>query len=137
MNNTTIESPQPASQAHFPAQTLDIAERLAYWLHFTRAIYYASFIIAICAMLSISMSLGMGPSRPALVPVLALAVLWGVLVAVIGIWLGRSAQQLKLGVLENDFEKVGSGFRTLRYYFILLGLGSGIELLSTCIGLVA
>lgn len=115
----------------FSGEGAAVVASLATWMRGMSILLYvvlAMMVIGSCAGLAVGSAEGIGMT-------IGFGVV-GLLVAAAATWLRRAASGFEQGVLSDDEITIGEGFRNLRAYLILVGIGSVLSMLSTLVDLL-
>jgi hypothetical protein len=114
----------------FSPEGASVVASLAAWMRGLSIFLYLAlaFILAFIAVLHCAYSAADAPDRPT--PVVGFLVL-GVCIGAAARWLRGAAEGFERGVMIDDETTLGQGFRNLRAYLILVGIGSILSLLDT------
>lgn len=115
----------------FSGEGAAVVASLATWMRGLSILLYvllAMLVIGSCAGLAVGNAEGIGMT-------IGFSVV-GLLVAAAATWLRRAASGFEQGVLSDDEITIGEGFRNLRAYLILVGIGSVLSMLSTLVDLL-
>lgn len=110
----------------FSGEGAAVVASLATWMRGMSILLYL-----LLAMVLIGSCMGLATGRPEGVGLTIGLLLVGLLVGAAASWLRRAATGFEQGVLSDDEMTIGQGFRNLRAYLILVGIGSILSLLST------
>lgn len=137
MQDNPFAPPSVAADLHdqralvFSGEGAAVVASLATWMRGLSILLYillAMLVIGSCAGLAVGSAEGIGMTIGFLVA--------GLLVAAAATWLRRAASGFEQGVLSDDEITIGEGFRNLRAYLILVGIGSVLSMLSTLVDLL-
>lgn len=137
MKDNPFAPPSAVSDPHaqralvFSGEGAAIVASLATWMRGMSILLYillAMLVIGSCAGLVAGTAEGVGMTIGFSVA--------GLLVAAAATWLRRAAGGFEQGVLSDDEITIGEGFRNLRAYLILVGIGSILSMLSTLVEVI-
>jgi hypothetical protein len=115
----------------FSGEGAAVVASLATWMRGMSIVLYvvlAGLALGSCAGLATGTPEGFGMT-------IAFVVI-GALIAAAATWLRRAAHGFEQGVLSDDEITIGEGFRNLRAYLVLVGIGSILSMLSTLLDVV-
>jgi hypothetical protein len=122
--------PSPWGSLFFSEEGMQIVGSMARWMRFLSTMYFiGAGFMGLAALGALVMAGAMG---------LFFLVAFGIAIAfmaIVGMWLRDAAGSFLGGVTTDEPMTLGAGFRTLRKYFILLGILEAFNLVGALMSL--
>jgi hypothetical protein len=137
MQDNPFAPPSAAAGLHVPralvfsGEGAAVVASLATWMRGLSILLYV-----LLTALAIGSCAGLATGHPEGVGMAIGFSVVGLLIAAAATWLRRAASGFEQGVLSDDEITIGQGFRNLRAYLILVGIGSVLSMLSTIVDVV-
>lgn len=127
----SASSEAPPDGLVFSVEGIEVVTSMAKWMRALSTFYYVSLALMVlgggCAMLGVGSAAG-GAVMIGLLIGFAIA---GLFIGAAATWLRDAADYFERGVGGDDEFSLGMGFRKLRAYWIMFGILSILEALST------